>query len=229
MTTYGTRVATDIDETANGASTSTDNTLTFTVNTTTTITSDNPDPSIVGQAVTVNFTVVASVGSNPSAGNVTVTDSGGATPCVGAVTAGAGTCNITLTTSGAHTLTATYAGSGTFNGSSDTEAHNVSITMAVNTFNDDLTNNGNCSLREAVRAANTNAAVDACPAGSASVQDIITLATGTYTLTRGGAADDTAINGDLDLTGNTRIVGVGAASTFITGLSIPAPGDRIFQ
>jgi len=235
MTNGGTVVANisaggaqDLASNFNVSSTSTDNTVTFTVNTATTITSDNPDPSTVGQAVTVNFTVTASIGPNPNSGNVTVTDSGGATPCVGAVTAGAGSCNITLTTSGAHTLTATYAGSGTFNGSNDTESHSVSTTIVVNTFTDELNSNGNCSLREAVRAANTNAAVDACPAGSASIIDIITLATGTYNLTVGGT-DNAAASGDLDITGDTRITGAGAASTIISGSNLPSPGDRIFH
>jgi CSLREA domain-containing protein len=216
-------VVQDLATNNNAASTSTDNTVTFTVDTTTTITSDLPDPSTAGQAVTVNFTVTAGLGT-PNSGNVTVTDSGGATPCVGAVTAGAGSCNITLTTPGTHTLTATYATSGAFNGSSDTEAHSVSVTLAVNTFADELNTNGNCSLREAVRASNSNAAVDACPAGSATITDVITLATGTYTISRSGV-DDTAISGDLDITGNTRITGAGAASTFISGASL----DRVFH
>jgi large repetitive protein len=212
----------------NNASTSTDKTVTFTVDTTTIITTDNPDPSTVGQAVTVNFAVTATVGTDPNSGNVIVSDSGGATPCIGAVIAGAGSCNITLTTTGVHTLTAIYAGSGLFNGSSDTESHSVSTTLSVNTFIDELNTNGNCSLREAVRAANTNAAVDACLAGSASITDVITLATGTYNLTLGGT-DNTAVTGDLDITGDTRITGAGAASTIISGLNIGSPGDRVFH
>ncbi len=39
-------------------------------------------------------------------------------------------------------------------------------TITVNTFDDGLETNANCSLREAIRAANLNMAVDACPAGS---------------------------------------------------------------
>lgn len=227
MTSGGTVIATipvnvvqDLATNNNAASTSTDNTVTFTVDTTTTITSDTPEPSIVGQAVTVNFTVTAALGT--PTGSVTITDSASAATCTGTVAAG--TCNITLTSSGAHTLTATYGTSGTFNGSSDTESHSVSVTLTVNTFADDLTTNGNCSLREAVRAANTNVAVDTCPAGSASIVDVIKLATGTYTISRSGA-DDTAMNGDLDITGNTRIVGTGAANTFISGASL----DRVFH
>ena len=39
------------------------------------------------------------------------------------------------------------------------------ITINVTTQTDELNNDGDCSLREAIRAANLNAAVDACPAG----------------------------------------------------------------
>ncbi len=51
-------------------------------------------------------------------------------------------------------------------------------TYAIATFSDDATVNGNCTLREALRAANTNSVVDACPAGGAS--DAIVLPSGTY-------------------------------------------------
>ena len=54
-------------------------------------------------------------------------------------------------------------------------------TISVNTTTDDNTVNGNCTLREAIIAANTDAAVDACPAGSGA--DTITLASAaTYSL-----------------------------------------------
>ncbi|MFL5493448.1 MAG: beta strand repeat-containing protein, partial [Gemmatimonadales bacterium] len=109
-------------------------TLTQTVNkaaTTTTITSDTPDPSNAGQAVTVNFTATAnSPGSGTPSGNVTVSASGGAETCTGTVAAG--TCSITLTASGARTLTATYAGDPNFNGStSATASHTVNVPATV--------------------------------------------------------------------------------------------------
>jgi Big-like domain-containing protein len=92
--------------------------------TTTTITSDNPDPSSPGQSVTVNFTVVPNVpGGGTPAGNVVVTVSGGAETCTGTVATG--TCNLVLTATGTRTITATYAGDTNFNGSSDTESHDV--------------------------------------------------------------------------------------------------------
>jgi CSLREA domain-containing protein len=52
--------------------------------------------------------------------------------------------------------------------------------IAVNTTTDELNSDGDCSLREAIQAANTDAAVDACPAGSGT--DAITLPAGTYVL-----------------------------------------------
>ncbi len=82
--------------------------------TTTSITSDTPDPSTSGQAVVVNFAVaVTAPGAGTPTGNVTVTVSGGAETCTGTVAAG--TCSITLTALGARTLTATYAGDANFN------------------------------------------------------------------------------------------------------------------
>ena len=89
------------------------NNLTVTLNyphvaSTTSITSDTPDPSVVGQPVTVGYSVTGS-GGTPS-GNVTVSD--GVNSCTGTVAAGS--CSITLTTAGARTLTASYAGDSNF-------------------------------------------------------------------------------------------------------------------
>src|SRR5262245_31000978 len=62
---------------------------------------------------------------------------------------------------------------------------------------------GLCSLREAVKAANTNLAADGCPAGGAApLVDTITLAAGTYQLL-GAPGDDNDVSGDLDVFGST--------------------------
>ena len=75
--------------------------------TATAITADDPDPSVVGQAVTVKYKVTGNVpGGGAPSGNVTVTD--GSSSCTG--TTDAGQCAITFTTAGAKSLTATYAG-----------------------------------------------------------------------------------------------------------------------
>jgi CSLREA domain-containing protein len=87
--------------------------------------------------------------------------------------------------------------------------HAAAIT--VNTTADELSTNGNCSLREAIQAANTDAAVDACTAGSG--DDVITLPAGTYTLLLTGAGENANATGDLDILNNLTIDGAGAAST----------------
>lgn len=90
--------------------------------TTTSITADDPDPSAVGQAVTVRFDVTAV--SGVPAGTVTVTASGGGS-CTATVAKGA--CDLTPLAEGSQTLTAVYAGSERFAGSSDTEPHAVAV------------------------------------------------------------------------------------------------------
>src|SRR5437870_3850242 len=93
-------------------------------------------------------------------------------------------------------------------------AHPVyGATITVNTTEDELTVDGNCSLREAIQAANTDSAVDACPAGSGA--DTITLPVGTYTLTIPGANEDANQTGDLDNARDLTINGAGAAATII--------------
>ncbi|HTP07954.1 MAG TPA: CSLREA domain-containing protein, partial [Anaerolineae bacterium] len=67
--------------------------------------------------------------------------------------------------------------------------------IVVNTTADELTTDGNCSLREAIMAANTNAAVDACTAGSGA--DTIVLPAGTYLISIAGANENANLTGDF--------------------------------
>jgi CSLREA domain-containing protein len=71
-----------------------------------------------------------------------------------------------------------------------------------------------CSLREAVAAANANPGTD-----------VILLGARVYTLTRAGAGEDAAATGDLDVTEPVIIVGDGAASTVLDGGGL----DRVFD
>jgi len=80
---------------------------------------------------------------------------------------------------------------------------------------DDLVLNGNCTLREAIIAANTDTAVDRCPAGSDS--DTIVLPAGTYLLSLTGPGEDGSRTGDLDIGGRVTVRGAGAARTVIDG------------
>ena len=80
------------------------------------------------------------------------------------------------------------------------------------------TNDGNCdadcSLREAIIAANDNAGLD-----------VITLPAGTFTLTITGTAEDDGATGDLDIIDDLTIIGAGADMTVIDGGGL----DRVFD
>jgi len=153
-------------------------------NTTTTITSDTPDPSVVGQPVPVNFTVT---GSTPT-GNVTVSD--GTASCVGTVAAG--TCTLTPTSAGAKTLTATYAGDGNFNGSSDTEGHQVNkadTTTTVTSFPNPSLPGQNVTITANVTA---NAPGAGTPTGSVTFKDGTTPICSGVSLSGGSASCTTS-------------------------------------
>lgn len=92
--------------------------------------------------------------------------------------------------------------------------------ITVNTTADDLNTNGNCSLREAIQAASTDAAVDACPAGSGA--DTIVVPGGTYTLSILGPGG----HGALYITEDLNITGAGAATTIIDAMGL---GDRVLE
>lgn len=104
---------------------------------------------------------------------------------------------------------------------SHSTAQGASIT--VNTLDDELNGDGDCSLREAIQAANTDTAVDTCTAGSGA--DTITLPPGTYILTLVGAFEDAGQTGDLDILADLNVQGSGARSTIIDGNN----ADRVFD
>jgi CSLREA domain-containing protein len=98
--------------------------LTNLASTQTTITSDTPDPSAMGQPFLIRF-AVSSSGGVPT-GDVTVSVSGHTEQCTGSLSNGVGSCSLAIDTSGYHSLVATYAGGGLFNTSSVIEYHTVS-------------------------------------------------------------------------------------------------------
>jgi N-acetylneuraminic acid mutarotase len=91
--------------------------------TTTTITEISPEPSVVGQPVTVTLTVTSPY-AVPT-GTVTVAVGEGDETCTSTLENGIGICVLEFTTAGNYTLTATYSGNTVLNPSSDTEMHNV--------------------------------------------------------------------------------------------------------
>lgn len=77
--------------------------------------------------------------------------------------------------------------------------------------------NGTCTLRGAIQEANALAGADT----------IVLQPNVTYTLSRIGA-DDTALNGDLDILDSVTIIGAGPGSTIIDGNG-GVIGERVFQ
>jgi N-acetylneuraminic acid mutarotase len=90
---------------------------------TTSITADDPDPSVIDQPITVTYAVTSPFGL--PTGSVMVTASNSPASCSGTLTNATGTCTLTLNATGSYTLTAAYSGDANFNSSSGTAMHLV--------------------------------------------------------------------------------------------------------
>jgi hypothetical protein len=175
-------------------------------NTTTTITSDTPDPSAVGEAYSVNFTVsVQTPGSGTPTGNVTVSD--GTASCTGTVATGS--CSLTSTTAGAKTLIATYAGDSNFNGSTSAGApHQVNKASTTTTI---TTDSPDPSVVGQAYTVTFTVSGSGTPTGNVTVSDSTdsctgTVATGNCSLTSTTAGSKTLIAtyaGDGNFNGST--------------------------
>ncbi|MBV9791972.1 MAG: CSLREA domain-containing protein, partial [Chloroflexi bacterium] len=95
--------------------------------------------------------------------------------------------------------------------------------VTVTTTDDELNTDGDCSLREAIRATNLDSAVDACAAGSA--DDVIELQAATYSLSLAGQNDDAGLTGDLDIAGSLTLSVVGAETALLDGQQL----DRVLD
>ena len=95
--------------------------------------------------------------------------------------------------------------------------------IRVNTTVDTVDSSGDCSLREAILAANQDIAVDGCIAGEE--EDTILLPAGVYNLELLGPWEDEGLTGDLDITGELELIGEGMETTFINANSI----DRVLH
>ena len=88
---------------------------------TTTTVSSTPNPAAVGQTVTYTATVVAASGQSTPSGTVTFRDAGSTISCTsGSHTldaSGVATCRVAYASTGSHEVTATYAASGSWAGS----------------------------------------------------------------------------------------------------------------
>jgi hypothetical protein len=149
---------------------------------TVTITSDNPEPSVVGQAVAVAVSVTGS-GATPT-GTVTVSAPNTMGTCTITLASGAGNCNLTFTTTGSKTITATYAGDTNYNGgATDTEPHTVGKGTANVTITSD--NPDPSPVVQAVTVVVTVTGGGASPTGTVTVSSTDTTGNCTITLTSG--------------------------------------------
>ena len=136
---------------------------------TTTITGQTPNPSVVGQAAAVTFTVTGS-GGTPT-GNVTVSDGVGDS-CTGTVAAGS--CSLSFATAGTKTLTASYAGDSIFNASTS-----IGVTQTVNKASTTTTISGQTPNPSAFgQAVTVSFAVAAVAPGSGTATGSVTVSDG---------------------------------------------------
>jgi CSLREA domain-containing protein len=91
----------------------------------------------------------------------------------------------------------------------------AAATIAVTTLTDELTNNGLCSLREAISAANRDTAIGGCTAGSG--LDTIVLPPGVYQVKITGTSELDNLDGAIDISTSLTISGSGLALTIIEG------------
>ncbi len=110
----------------------------------------------------------------------------------------------------------------------------AAATIQVNTFDDIVANDGACSLREAIKAVNAQAAsggrAGECPAGDGSA-DTIVLAAGSYFLSIVGSDESNNATGDLDLRKNMTLQGAGIDVTTIYAFLLAAAEepDRVMH
>lgn len=101
---------------------------------TVTITAHAPDPSVVGQSVTVSVTV-SGAGATPT-GTVAIT--GADINCNITLAGGSGSCNVVFNTVGAKTITATYSGDMNYSSSTASVGHTVNQATTITTIISDL-------------------------------------------------------------------------------------------
>jgi uncharacterized lipoprotein YmbA len=135
------------------------------VATTTSITSDAPDPSAVGASYSVNVQVTSANGT--PGGSVAISDGAGAN-CNAVLSGGTGSCSLSSATPGQRTITASYPQTGVFAPSSDTENHVIG-TATTTTITDDSPDPSAVGASYSVSVQVTSSG--ATPTGNAIVSD----------------------------------------------------------
>ena len=146
------------------------------------ITSDTPDPTVVGEAYSVTVSVTGN-GGTPS-GTVQITDGTGATNTI-TLSNGAGTGTLTSATAGGKVLTAIYSGDANFSTATTTAAHTVNRGTPVLTIVSDTPDPSIAGQPYAVQVSVTGSGVT--PTGLVTISDgaggfgSVTLSGGTGT------------------------------------------------
>ncbi len=176
---------------------------------TTTITANTPNPSVIGQSVTFSVSVTSLLGT--PGGTVTITD-GATTLCTATLSGGAGSCSFTFTSAGTRTVTATYSGDATHGGSSNTASQQVDPFGAP------------AKLAFSVQPSTTPANTVISPFPEVQVLDafgnLVTTATDNVTLSIG-----TDPSGGSAIFNGTLIVAAINGVAVFPGLSIDTPGS----
>ncbi len=101
-------------------------------------------------------------------------------------------------------------------------------TIVVTTTSDIIADDGQCTLREAIIAANTDSSFNDCPAGSGADSisfDANLPLPAVFSLTIPGTNEDLSFSGDLDILGTLTIMGSGAGNIIFDGNS----ADRVLD
>ena len=104
----------------------------------------------------------------------------------------------------------------------------IAAAIVVTTTSDVIAYDGQCALREAIIAANTDSSFNDCQAGSGA--DTISFAENlslpaVFSLTITGTNEDLSYSGDLDILGTLSITGSGSSSIILDGQEI----DRVLD
>jgi CSLREA domain-containing protein len=99
------------------------------------------------------------------------------------------------------------------------------IRIGVTTFDDEINDDGDCSLREAIESANQNSLQDNCLQLGSAGDYVIALPVGTYTMSIAGTGEDANQTGDFDISVDLTIEGADASTVIIDGNDV----DRVFE
>lgn len=133
--------------------------------TTLSIDSDDPDPSMVGQAFEVQVSVASADPGTPATGSVAVS----AGNCVAVLANGSGACQLTGTSPGPTTIEASYAGNSSHAAASASAAHTVGLAASSTTITADTPDPS--SFGEAVMVSISVSSAGGTPTGSVTIGD----------------------------------------------------------